>query len=235
MQKGLPLEVKVWGALACFTRPEMKAERVSYSVMTPSAARGVLEAIFWKPEISWRVREIHVLKDIKHFSILRNEVNNKAVVSSARGWMKNGGGYFAKDDRAQRHTLALRNVAYIIKADVAVKSYSRNNEAAYREQFCRRVVSGKCYHMPYLGCREFTAFFSEPDGNDEAIDLTDDLGLMLFDQIITEDPKGKVLYKHHDSKGHDIKRGNAVPKFFSARLEHGVLKVPSALYEKGGM
>src|SRR3989304_5255695 len=235
MGNGPPLEVKVWGEFACFTRPEMKAERVSYPIMTPSAARGGLEAIFWKPEISWRVREIHVLKDIKHFSILRNEVNNKAVVSSAKGWVKNGGGYFAEDDRAQRHTLALRDVAYIIKADVSVKSHSRNNEVAYRDQFCRRVASGKCYHMPYLGCREFTAFFSEPDGNDKAIDLTDDLGLMLFDQIITEDPKGKVLYKHHDSKGHDIKRGNAVPKFFSARLEHGVLKVPSTLYEKGGM
>ncbi len=237
MQKGPPLEVKVWGDFACFTRPEMKAERVSYPVMTPSAARGVLEAIFWKPEISWRVREIHVLNPIKHFSILRNEVNNKAVVSSAKGWMKNGGGYFAEDsdNRAQRHTLALRDVAYIIKTDVEVKSHSRNNEAAYCDQFYRRVFSGKCYHMPYLGCREFTAFFCYPDGNDKAIDITDDLGLMLFDQIITEDPKGKILYKHHDSKGHDIKRGNAVPKFFSARLEHGILKVPAELYEKGGM
>jgi len=229
MQKEPPLEVKVWGEFACFTRPEMKAERVSYPVMTPSAARGVLEAIFWKPEIFWRVREIHVLKQIRHYSILRNEVNNKAVVSSTKGWMKNGGGYFAEDDRAQRHTLALRDVAYIIKADVSVKSYSRNNEAAYRDQFNRRVISGKCYHMPYLGCREFTAFFGEPDGNDKTIDLTDDLGLMLFDQIITEDPKGKVLYKHHDSKGHEIKKGNAVPKFFAARLEHGVLKVPVEL------
>ncbi len=237
MQKRNPLEVKVWGDFACFTRPEMKAERVSYPVMTPSAARGVLEAIFWKPEISWQVREIHVLNRIRHFSILRNEVNNKAVVSSAKNWMKNGGGYFAEDgdNRAQRHTLALRDVAYIIKADVAVKTHSRNNEMAYRDQFSRRVAYGKCYHMPYLGCREFTAFFDETDGSEKAIDLTDDLGLMLFDQIITEDPKGKVLYKHHDSKGHDIKRGRAVPKFFSARLEQGVLKVPSELYEKGGM
>ena len=235
MQKGPPLEVKVWGDFACFTRPEMKAERVSYPVMTPSAARGVLEAIFWKPEFSWRVREIHVLKRIRHFSILRNEVNNKAVVSSVKGWMKNGGGYFAEDDRAQRHTLALRDVAYIIKADVVVKSHAKNNEAAYRDQFSRRITSGKCYHTPYLGCREFTAFFGEPDGRDKALDITDDLGLMLFDQIITEDPKGNVLYKHHGTTGRDIKRGSAVPKFFSARLENGILRVPAELYESGGM
>jgi CRISPR-associated protein Cas5d len=99
------LEVKVWGAYACFTRPEMKAERVSYPVMTPSAARGLLEAIFWKPEMSWQAREIWVLHPIRHFSMLRNEVNSKATPVTARGWVKTGGGYFAEEDRAQRHTL----------------------------------------------------------------------------------------------------------------------------------
>ena len=97
------LTVRVWGEMACFTRPEMKAERVSYPVMTPSAARGVLEAIFWKPEFSWQVREIWVLKPIQHFSILRNEVNSKAVVSTAQGWAGAGGGYFAEEDRAHAH------------------------------------------------------------------------------------------------------------------------------------
>src|SRR5437899_6039258 len=111
MPNGPPLEVKVWGSLACFTRPEMKAERVTYPVMTPSAARGVLEAIFWKPEFSWQVREIWVLNPIRHFSILRNEVNSKVVVSTAKGWAEHGGSYFAEYDRAQRHMLALRDVA----------------------------------------------------------------------------------------------------------------------------
>ena len=158
------LEVKVWGEFACFTRPEMKAERVSYSVMTPSAARGVLEAIFWKPEFSWQVREIWVLNPIRHFSILRNEVNSKAAFATARGWGRTGGGYFADEDRAQRHTLALRDVAYLIKADMALAPHATEDIAKYRDQFRRRVNRGQCYHQPYLGCREFVASFGPPDG-----------------------------------------------------------------------
>ena len=127
----VPLEVKVWGDFACFTRPEMKVERVSYPVMTPSAARGVLEAIFWKPEFSWRIREIQVLQPIRYFSILRNEVNNVASQRSAQGWRKDGGGYFADEDRAQRHTLALRDVAYVIRADMALKSHANADPAKY--------------------------------------------------------------------------------------------------------
>src|SRR3954469_10065431 len=100
-----PLELKVWGERACFTRPEMKVERVSYPVMTPSAARGVLEAIFWKPEFSWRVREIRVLKPIRFFSILRNEVNSRASERAAKSWAGVDGGFFASEDRAQRNTL----------------------------------------------------------------------------------------------------------------------------------
>src|SRR5437763_6752210 len=103
MGNGPPLELKVWGEFACFTRPEMKAERVSYPVMTPSAARGILEAIFWKPEFSWQVRAIWVLREIRHYSLVRNEVNTKASVSTARTSFRKGGGYFAEEDRAQRH------------------------------------------------------------------------------------------------------------------------------------
>src|SRR6266852_3706669 len=148
-----PVEVCVWGKLACFTRPEMKVERVSYEVITPSAARGVLEAIFWKPEFAWQVREIWVLKPIRHFSILRNEVNSKAVVSTARGWAEEGGGgYFAEDDRAQRHTLALRDVVYLIKADIVLKPHATDDVAKYRDQFRRRINRGQCHSVPYLGC-----------------------------------------------------------------------------------
>src|SRR6266566_682904 len=131
------VSVKVWGAFACFTRPELKAERVSYPVMTPSAARGVLEAVFWKPEFAWRVREIWVLKEIRRFSVLRNEVNH-------REWKT-----------MQRHTLALRDVAYLIRADIAVKPGVGEDPAKYRDQFRRRAERGQCYHRPYLGCREF--------------------------------------------------------------------------------
>jgi CRISPR-associated protein Cas5d len=208
-----PLEVKVWGELACFTRPEMKAERVSYPVMTPSAARGVLEAIFWKPEFSWQVGEIWVLNEIRHFSILRNEVNSKAVVATAERWGKNGGGYFAEEDRAQRHTLALRDVAYLIKAEVALRDHATEDVAKYRDQFRRRVSQGRCYHRPYLGCREFAAAFGPPEGTERPIDLTDDLGLMLFDLDYAPD-----------------KSGRGTPRFFSARLEEGILRVPVELY-----
>lgn len=218
MANGPPLEVKVWGEFACFTRPEMKAERVSYPVMTPSAARGVLEAIFWKPEFSWQVREIWVLNPILHFSILRNEVNHKAVVSTARSWAQKGGGYFAddKDNRAQRHTLALRDVAYLIKAEVVLHTHATEDVAKYRDQFRRRVNRGQCYHQPYLGCREFAASFSQPDGTEHAINLSDDLGRMLFDLDYVSDGAGR-----------------GTPRFFSARLESGVLEVPPELYRRG--
>jgi CRISPR-associated protein Cas5d len=225
-----PLEVKVWGELACFTRPEMKVERVSYPVMTPSAARGILEAIFWKPEFSYQIREIWVLNPVKHFSILRNEVNNKAVTSSAQ----KGRSYYAEEDRAQRHTLALRDVAYLVKADIALAAHATDNEAKYRDQFRRRASRGQCCHRPYLGCREFAASFGEPDGSEKPIPSDDDLGLMLFDLIYQEDGKGPVLYGAHDRNGGRLAVGTARPKFFEARLEGGVLRVPAELYRKGG-
>lgn len=215
MNTSPPLEVKVWGEFACFTRPEMKVERVSYPVMTPSAACGVLEAIFWKPEFHWRVREIVVLKPIRHFSILRNEVKSKAIVSIARSWEAYGGGYFADDDRAQRHTLALRDVAYIIRSDVVLAPHAQNEDTAkYRDQFRRRVARGQCHHMPYLGCREFAASFGPPSADDRPVDLTDELGLMLFDMDYAPD-----------------KSGRGEPRFFHARLESGTLHVPNHLYE----
>jgi CRISPR-associated protein Cas5d len=209
------LEVKAWGEYACFTRPEMKAERVSYSVMTPSAARGLLEAIFWKPEISWQIREIWILNPIRHFSILRNEVNNKATPATARGWAKTGGGYFAEEDRAQRHTLGLRDVAYLIKADVVLAPHAAEDVAKYRDQFRRRVQRGQCYHQPYLGCREFAASFGPPDGTEQPVDLTDILGRMLFDLDYAPD-----------------KTGRGSPHFFEARLENGILRVPPDLYAR---
>lgn len=208
-----PLEVKVWGDFACFTRPEMKVERVSYEVMTPSAARGVLEAIFWKPEFSWQLREIWVLNPIRHFSILRNEVNSKAVVSTAKGWAEDGGGYFAEEDRAQRHTLALRDVAYLIKADVVLKPHATDDVAKYRDQFRRRVNRGQRHAAPYFGCREFAAHFGPSDGGEHPIDLSDNFGRMLFDIDYTADDSGR-----------------GTPRFFVACLESGVLKIPAELY-----
>ncbi len=211
----VPLRVKVWGDFACFTRPEMKVERVSYPVMTPSAARGVLEAIFWKPEFHWRIREIKVLRPIQHFSILRNEVNSRASERSARSWEKDGGGYSADEDRAQRHTLALRDVSYVIVADTALAAHATaEHPAKYRDQFRRRVQRGQCHFPPYLGCREFAASFAEPPPEDRPLDLSMDLGLMLFDLDYADDGSGR-----------------GTPRFFEARLDSGVLHVPAELYQ----
>jgi CRISPR-associated protein Cas5d len=205
-----PLEVKVWGDFACFTRPEMKVERVSYPLMTPSAARGVLESIFWKPEVRWRVEEIWALRPVRYFSILRNEVKNRASMTAARGWAKDGGGFDAAADRAQRHTLALRDVAYVIRAQMELGSDVTADAAKYRDQFRRRVRDGRCFATPYLGCREFSAFFAEPDGSEQPHPSLDgDLGPMLLD---LEYPPGG--------------RGVARPRFFPARVQGGVLRVP---------
>ena len=211
MNSDLPLlEVKLWGDYACFTRPEMKVERVTYPVMTPSAARGVLEAIFWKPQFTWHVKEIRVLKPISYASILRNEITDRQSERSARRWARRGGGYDATADRAQRHTLALRDVAYVVRAHMTLRDGVHDHIAKFRDQFRRRVASGRCFATPYLGCREFSAAFAEPDVLDTPIDRCEDLGLMLLD----------IDYAG-DGGGH------GTPRFFHAYLRGGVLHVPS--------
>lgn len=206
-----PLEVKLWGDYACFTRPEMKVERVSYPVMTPSAARGILEAIFWKPEMTWSVDEIQILRPIRYASIVRNEITSRQSERTATNWSKDGGGFDASNpkNRAQRHTLALRDVAYVIKATPILGETTQDDVAKYRDQFRRRVTQGRCFATPYLGCREFSAYFSEPEPEDRPIDRTEDLGLMLLE------------IEYHESGN-----GQGKPRFFDARLESGVLRVP---------
>lgn len=206
-----PLAVRVWGDLACFTRPEMKVERVSYPVPTPSAARGILEAIFWKPEFRWRIQEIWALKPIRFFSILRNEVGLRASSHGDRA-----AGFSAPDHRQQRHTLALRDVDYVIRAHVEVGAGVGEDSAKFRDQFRRRVKSGSCFATPYLGCREFSAFFAQTDGSERAIDRTEDLGSMLYDIDYASDGSGR-----------------GTPRFFRASLDHGILRVPSPSVVRG--
>lgn len=202
------LWVKVWGEYACFTRPEMKVERVSYPVMTPSAARGVLEAIFWKPEFEWRVREIRVLKPIRHISLMRNELKTRISTRDPKPFFID-----EKDSRAQRHTLALRDVAYVICADIVLKNHADKDVAAYRDQFRRRVARGACHYQPYLGCREFTAHFGEPTDDEQPIPASDDLGRML----------GEIRF---------YPDGRAEPVFFHAYLRQGVMRVPDSIYRR---
>lgn len=211
-----PVEVRVWGEFACFTRPEMKVERVSYPVMTPSAARGVLESIFWKPECVWRVQEIWVLNEIRYFSLLRNEVKSRASERSAAGWAKDGGGYDSSADREQRHTLALRDVAYLIRAQVEPRAGVAEDAAKFRDQFRRRVQQGRCFSRPYFGCREFAASFALPDGSERPIDRTEELGSMLLDLDYATDGSGR-----------------GTPRFFQATLDRGVLRVPNSVTAGG--
>ena len=237
------LELKVWSDYACFTRPENKAERVSYDVMTPSAARGVLEAVFWKPEFAWQVREIVVLKPIKRFSILRNEVNTLASERAAKSWAASGG-FNAEEDRAQRHALVLKDVAYIIRAEMVLKPHATDPLAKYTEIFRRRAEKGQAFYQPYLGNREFTAFFGLPGGTEKPANLIKQLGgeyaesagelslgRMLFDLEFQPAQKGRLKYRLHDGDGTRWVEGNATPRFFDAKLtDGGVLCVPPELY-----
>src|SRR5688572_10671411 len=161
------LEVKVWGEMACFTRPEMKVERVSYPVMTPSAARGILEAIFWEPQMYYLIDAIRIVKRGRWFSFRRNEVINVISLDSAKTWMKTpekvtliqaGGG---APDGTQRNMLALEDVEYLITAEVRLTDLGarHNGLPKYLEEIKRRVQSGKCYHRHALGVREFAADF----------------------------------------------------------------------------
>lgn len=223
--------VDVWGDYACFTRPEHKVERMSYPLMTPSAARGILEAIAWKPEFAWRIRRIHVLRPIRHASIVRNEVSSVASERAARGWANNGGGFDAASDRRQRYALVLRDVKYRIEADAVVHPHATDPAKKYEAMFERRVAKGQCFHRPYLGTREFAASFGPPD-EETAIDHNDELGRMLFDIAFHPDDGGPVSFRTHDGDGGHVQAGRAEPVFFHARLERGVLEVPGELYER---
>lgn len=211
MSNYTPVEVKIWGDFACFTRPEMKVERVSYELPPPSAARGMLEAIFWKPQFFWVIKSISVLKPIRRMSILRSEV--KSTINT-RGFPKEDAHYYADQDRAQRHSLILRDVAYIIRAEPIPYNGNRGERAKYREQFRRRVRRGQCMWQPYLGCREFSAFFSEVDENDIPLQgLSMELGNMLFEMNY----RGK---------------GQADPLFFPASIEQGTVQIPPEQYAR---
>ena len=205
--------VRVFGPLACFTRPEMKAERVSYEVMTPAAARGVLEAILWKPAIRWEVHAIEIHAPIVFTSFRRNEVSKK--VSPITAAHISGAAvhppFFADDEknRAQRNTLALQDVDYVIRATFVMteRAGPQDNLTKFVEIFERRLKKGQCHAMPYLGCREFAANFEPADEQ-------------RTPQIIPEKPLGYMFY--------DFDYGPPIrPRFFEAKIVDGVIPVPS--------
>lgn len=206
--------LEVWGPMACFTRPELKVERVSYDVITPSAARAVFEAIFWKPAIHWQVTKIEVLNPIKWTSVRRNEVG--AVASKTP--------IFIEDKRQQKNSLMLRDVRYRLYAKLEFipvrnrkqkpdeNDHSDENPAKYNAMFERRAGKGQCFTQPYLGTRECSAAFKlvnpETDALDAPISESRDLGIMLYDMDFETDIK------------------NPPAMFYRVRMENGVIIVP---------
>ncbi len=209
-QRSPTLRLRARGRLACFTRPELKVERVSYPVITPSAARGLLEAVLWKPAIRWKVERINVLSEIRFTAFRRNEVNRKAVAPSVE--VIQGGGeapvFFADEDRAQRNTVALRDVDYLIEAHMEMtdRQGPDDNMTKFVDMFTRRVEKGQHFQQPYFGCREFVAEILPPEEAPPPIQESRDLGLMLWDVEYAAD------------------RNRAL--FFPARMENGVVTVP---------
>jgi CRISPR-associated protein Cas5d len=189
----------------------MKVERVSYEVMTPSAARGILEAIYWKHAIRWVVKRIHVLKPITVTNVRRNELGSKIKTGTVKKIMKNGGplSVYIEQDRQQRAALVLKDVDYLIEAEFEYTSQEDNNDGKHLDIFNRRAAKGQCFHRPYLGCREFAAHFEPQQGEAPASPLKGerDLGWMLWD----------LDYSNPS---------NITPAFFHAKLSNGVLEVP---------
>lgn len=214
---GYGIQLKVWGDYACFTRPEMKVERVSYDVMTPSAARGILEAIHWKPAIRWEIDRITVLNRIRFDNFRRNELSGRipaATVKRAVNGTEVLLGQVIEDNRQQRATMMLRDVAYVIDAHFSLtdKAGTEDSEEKHYNIFLRRARQGQCFHRPYFGCREFPVNFELlEDENDiptsyYADEAEKDLGWML----------------------HDIDfKNNMTPHFFRASMRNGVIEVPA--------
>lgn len=213
----MSVKVEVWGDYALFSRPELKVERYSYDVMTPSAARGLLDAIYYHPGMRWFVDNIYVLNPIEFTGIRRNEVDTPISKDDAKKMMNGGGkGYIVTSEHiAQRAATVLRDVHYVIEAHFVLtdKAAPGDNEGKFCDIMRRRLEKGQCYHQPCMGCREFPAHFKKWEGGEivtacTEIDRDRDLGLMLYD-IDYSDPE------------------NLAPMFFRARLEKGVLHVPA--------
>jgi CRISPR-associated protein Cas5d len=203
--------LRIRGGMACFTRPEFSTERLSYELMTPSAARGVMEAVLWKPAIRWEVTSIALLKPVQWIEFRRNEVNSRVSTQNALRASRGGEPlpeFFSDEDRAQRNTLALKDVDYGVTAHFVMTSRAgeRDNVKKFEECFRRRMEKGQQHYQPYLGCREFPATIELWDGTPAPLATeTRELGWMLHD--IDFGPQNQA-------------------RFFPARLEQGVMRIP---------
>lgn len=206
--------IEVAGDFACFTRPEMKVERVSYDVITPSAVRAIYESILWKPAIEWHIHKIEVLKPVRWVNIRRNEVGAVLPVGNIKRAMNGGAlpALYIEDNRQQRAGLFLRDVMYRLHASFSLteKAGATDNAGKFSEIFKRRAKKGQCFNQPYLGCREFSCDFRLVENIEQekpAIDENRTLGWMLYDM----DYQSSV---------------DPTPLFFNAVMENGVIKVP---------
>ncbi|MCL5022237.1 MAG: type I-C CRISPR-associated protein Cas5c [Nitrospirae bacterium] len=214
------IRIKVEGKYACFSRPEFKVERVSYPVVTPSAARGVLEAVFWKPEFRYQIHRIGVLKLGSQAVVLRNELADR----------QGNQPYFVENSRQQRSSLILKDVGYLIEAKIRPRPHCEEPVYKYLDQFRRRVEKGQYYHCPYLGTREFAADFA-PANREEppARDLP--IGTMLFDLAFVEDEQRVELEFKRPGRAKPV-RGYTQALFFDAELRGGWLDVPDQKYQE---
>ncbi len=215
----MAIRVEVWGDYALFSRPEMKVERVSYDVITPSAARGLLESIYWHPGLSWKIDRIYVCNPIRFTNIRRNEVADVLKCRKVRNIMETGKGeiYLAassnsNDERQQRAAMVLKDVRYVIEAhfDMTDNAAASDNPGKFQDIMKRRLERGQFYSMPYMGTREFPAHFKPcgaiPECPDE-LKGTRDLGWMLLDMDYTD-------------------KSDIQPRFFRATMTDGVIDVP---------
>jgi len=204
------IQLEVWGKYALFSRPELKVERVSYDVPTPSAARGLVESIYFHPGLKWNIRKIHVLSPIKFTNIRRNEVKGKLLAQDARSAIMGSKSdlYIAASQQiVQRAAMVLQDVHYVIEAEFEMtdKAAPSDNPGKFQDIITRRMAKGQCFHTPYFGCREFPANFRPwVGGSVPTIPETKDLGIMLYD------------FDYSDP-------ANITPLYFHAKLENGVL------------
>ncbi|GGI85638.1 type I-C CRISPR-associated protein Cas5c [Deinococcus wulumuqiensis] len=217
------VSLRVRGNYALFSRPEFKVERVTYPIITPSAARGALEAVYWKPEIKYRIRRIGVVKLGTTTTVLRNELSNRQGKTPI----------YVEDDRQQRSSLLLKDVEYLIHADIVVQphAFARANgvnlQVKHTECFMRRAVAGQCRHQPYLGTREFSAEF-EAAALDEKPDnsLNQNLGNMLLDiAFVPSKTRKEMQFKRHDGKKWSLVDGYMEAVYFNATLKGGWVDV----------
>ncbi|MEG2751504.1 MAG: type I-C CRISPR-associated protein Cas5c [Anaerorhabdus sp.] len=208
------IKVHVWGDYALFTRPEMKVERCSYDVITPSAARGILEAVYWHPGFFWKIDKIYVCKPIQFTSVRRNEVTKKASATAAKNAM-NGGNkplfICTKENIVQRAAMILKDVEYVIEAHFEMTNAANksDNPGKFKDIMLRRLKKGACFHTPYFGCREFPAhfdLFEKAEVPTVYNNIEKDLGLMLYD------------LDYSDS-------ANITPMFFKAVMKSGLIDV----------